>query len=134
MKNKIKVFGIVVLMLLPLFSMSQEVFQIHWNYHQERETGNRQSLNYIKAPGSGTYIMMGGLNSLDRSGNFFRLFGAKMIIDSMSRNNDGTHHVVIRREDGLDLFDRFPTLDATLIPAQLIDNSHNQAPTSDDTK
>lgn len=120
MGNKFKLIGILIFILVPLFSWSQEVYQIKWDQQQELEIGNGLTVNYIKAPGSGTFVMLGGLNNLDGSGNFFRLFGAKMIIDSMSRNGNGTYHVVIRREDGLDLFDRFPSLQATLIPSQLV--------------
>ena len=59
---------------------------------------------------------MGGLNDWDGMNNYFNLFGSKLIIDSTDRSSDGIQKVVLRREDGRNFFDLFPTVSAKLIP------------------
>ena len=86
------------------------------------------SLNYqIKFPQTDKVVVMGGLNDLDGMNNYFNIFGGKLIVNQQGMNSDGSQSLILRKEDGSNFFDLFPTLRAKLIPLTSIEIDENLA-------
>ena len=108
------------LLLCVLFSSiyfsggAQDLFRLQLDSYQTMENGISQ--NDIQIPNSDAFVIMGGLNDLDGANNYFNLFGSKLIIDSHDRGLDGIQKVVLRREDGRNFLNLYPTITARLIP------------------
>ncbi len=97
-------------------SSAQELFRLQFDTYQYVESKDGALGSHIKLPNNNATIIMGGLNDWDGMNNYFNLFGSKLIIDSTDRSSDGIQNVVLRREDGRNFFDLFPTVSAKLIP------------------
>lgn len=95
---------------------AQELFRLQLDNCQYVESKDGAMGSYVKFPNGNATVVMGGLNDLDGMNNYFNLFGSKLIIDSLDKGSDGIQKVVLRREDGRDFFDFFPTISANLIP------------------
>jgi len=80
----------------------------------------------VKFPHNNLTLVMGGLNDWDGMNNYFNIFGSKLIVDSSDRGRDGIQNIVLRREDGRNLFELFPTLRAKLIPFNHPKNQNNK--------
>ena len=106
-------------------SSAQELFRLQFDTYQYVESKDGALGSHIKLPNNNATIIMGGLNDWDGMNNYFNLLGSKLIIDSTDRSSDGIQNVVLRREDGRDFFDLFPTVSAKLI-AILGVNSDNE--------
>lgn len=99
------------------FSMdAQELFRLRLNDYQYVENNDGTIKSQLKLPNGNATVIMGGLNDWDGMNNYFNLFGSKLIVDSLDMGSDGIQNVVLRREDGRDFFDLFPTVRAKLIP------------------
>lgn len=108
----------IVLSIL-LFSMvcaSQELYHISFEQNQTNMHSPQINSNEITLPVKGATVIMGGLNNLDGMGNYLNVYGSKLIIDSLDIATDGTQNVVLRREDGNNFFNIYPTMKATLTP------------------
>ncbi len=95
---------------------AQDLFRLQFEAYQYVENKDGALGCYIKLPNQNATIVMGGLNDWDGMNNYFNLFGSKLIIDSTDRSSDGIQKVILRREDGRDFFELFPTVSAKLIP------------------
>ncbi|QLG45661.1 hypothetical protein [Costertonia aggregata] len=111
MKNSIL---IIILLVLPFIGTSQELYTVQMDVYQTLQTP--AAGNKIRLPMNNTTIVMGGLNDLDGLGNYFNIYGSKLIVDSLDTGTDGIKRVVLRREDGRNFLDLFPTITAKLIP------------------
>ena len=106
-------------------SSAQELFRLQFDTYQYVESKDGALGSHINLPNNNATIIMGGLNDWDGMNNYFNLFGSKLIIDSTDRSSDGIQNVVLRREDGRNFFDLFPTVRAKLIPILGV-NSDNE--------
>ncbi len=95
---------------------AQELFRLQLNDYQYVENNDGTINSQLKFPNGKATVIMGGLNDWDGMNNYFNLFGSKLIVDSSDMGSDGIQNVVLRREDGRDFFDLFPTVRAKLIP------------------
>ncbi|MGB5498725.1 MAG: hypothetical protein WBM77_07325 [Maribacter sp.] len=94
---------------------AQELFRLRLDTYQYVENNDGTS-GQLKLPNETATVVMGGLNDLDGMNNYFNIFGSKLIVDSLVIGADGVQNVVLRREDGRDIFNLFPTISARLIP------------------
>lgn len=109
-----------------LFSMNaQTMFQLKFDEYQYMDRNIGVMGGQMKLPNGNAMVIMGGLNDLDGMNNYFNLFGGKLIIDSLDMGLDGTQKIVLRREDGQDFYNLFPTISARLIPIDRTENENN---------
>lgn len=111
-----KSISIFVLVLVSYTGFAQGQFLLVFDDYQVVEDPNTSLQNQMRFPISSSVVVMGGLNDLDGMGNYFNVFGSKLLIDSKKPINNGEHALVLRREDGRNFYDLFPTLSAKLIP------------------
>lgn len=116
----------VLFVITPLFTQAQQLFRLQLDSYQKIETTSGTMGKEINLPDRNATILLGGLNDLDGIGNYLNIYGSKLIIDSLNMGSDGTKHVVLRREDGLDFFNLFPTITATLIPMHYHENENRE--------
>jgi len=102
---------------------AQESFRLQLDKYQYIENNDGTMSNQLKFPNGNQVVIMGGLNDWDGMNNYFNLFGSKLIVDSLDMGSDGIQNIVLRREDGRDFFDLFPTISAKLIPIEHPENS-----------
>ena len=117
-----KIVLFISIAILPFLGQSQELYKVFLDSYQPIANGNSSSGHHVKFPSGEANIVMGGLNDLDGMGNYFNLYGSKLIIDSLDTQTDGTKKVVLRREDGQDIYGLFPTLNARLVPVHFGSN------------
>jgi len=113
--------------MIPFFAFSQEQYKISFDDFQLVEDSSTSLKNQMKFPFKDAIIVMGGLNDLDGLNNYFNIFGSKLIIDERGVNSDGSHKLILRREDGRNFFDLFPTLSAKLTPLNIIETDETLA-------
>jgi len=111
-----KLLSITVFAIMSFSMNAQEMFHLRLNDYQYVENKDGARNNLMKLPKSGATIIMGGLNDLDGLNNYINLFGSKLIVDRLNMGSDGIQNIVLRREDGRDFFDLFPTVSGTLMP------------------
>lgn len=107
---------VIVLGIMPLLGFSQEQFILSLDEFQYVENSNTAMQSQMRFPMSEKVIVMGGLDHFDEIGKYFNVYGSKLRVDNLSMGADGTHTVVLRREDGKNFFDLFPKVTARLIP------------------
>ena len=107
---------ILLLFMLPSLCISQELYHLSFEQNQTALNTMQLDKNQIDLPVKRSTIIMGGLNNLDGMGNYLNVFGSKLIVDSLDIASDGTQKVVLRREDGNNFFNLYPTMKATLTP------------------
>ncbi len=90
--------------------------------YQEAEATNSSGSIFIKLPSKQVMPIVGGLNDWDGMNNYLNVFGSKLIIERKDIGSDGVTHLILRREDGLNFFDLFPTLKARLVPITSLPN------------
>lgn len=111
-----KALLLIVFLGLYISTHAQQLYELR--IHQSQILDNYDITNgqLMTLPNSKFTVMMGGLNNWDGLGNYFNIYGSKLIVDRLDLRSDGSKHVVLRREDGRKFYDRFPTISATLIP------------------
>ncbi len=107
---------ILLLLISPSLCLGQELYHISFEQNQTAINTTQINKNEIGLPVKGSTIIMGGLNNLDGMGNYLNVFGSKLIVDSLDIATDGTQSVVLRREDGNNFFNLYPTMKAKLTP------------------
>ena len=122
-----KVILLIAYVMIPFFAFSQEQYKISFDDFQLVEDSSTSLKNQMKFPFKDAIIVMGGLNDLDGLNNYFNIFGSKLIIDERGVNSDGSHKLILRREDGRNFFDLFPTLSAKLTPLNIIETDETLA-------
>lgn len=97
----------------------QEQYKLSLDTYQEMENNSSAMKNQVNLPFANQIVVMGGLNDLDGMGNYFNVYGSKLIIDSLDYAENGIKLVVLRREDGRNFYEIYPKLRAKLIPLTL---------------
>ncbi|MEM9142897.1 MAG: hypothetical protein AAGA86_07915 [Bacteroidota bacterium] len=116
---QIKIYAIILGFLGWSFSgNAQQSGILAFDDYQPVRTSFASSVHEIQLPAEDVLAIMGGLNDWDGMNNYFNIFGSKLIVERMDQNNDGSKLVVLRREDGKDFYNLFPTLTARLIPIE----------------
>ncbi len=106
----------LLIVLFPIVCAAQELYHISFEQNQTTIHTPQINTNEIVFPVNGSTVIMGGLNNLDGMGNYLNVYGSKLIVDSLDIAMDGTQHVVLRREDGNNFFNLYPTMKAKLTP------------------
>lgn len=107
---------IVVFTLCSFLTQAQEQFILSFDKFQEVENSSTTLKSQISFPIEDSVIVMGGLNDLDGMGNYLNIYGSKLLVDSKKLTSNGQHALILRREDGKDFYNLFPTLSAKLTP------------------
>jgi len=105
-----------LLAVAPFIGHTQDQFILSLNEFQVIEDPSTSLQSQIRFPMSTKVIVIGGLDNLDGIGNYFNVFGGKLIVDRRKMTSEGVHTVTLRREDGRDFFNLFSTLSGKLIP------------------
>lgn len=108
--------------IISIFAHSQEQYKISFDDYQLVEDSSTSLKSQMKFPFKETLVVMGGLNDLDGMNNYFNIFGSKLIVQDQSINSDGSHSLILRREDGRNFFDLFSTISAKLMPLTSLEN------------
>ena len=112
----------LIIVLFPLLVGAQEQFHLSLEHKQSSIYSSWDDSNETSFPLNESTIIVGGLNDLDGIGNYFNIYGSKLIIDSLDIASDGTQRVVLRREDGGNFFNLYPTIKAKLTPVRYLSN------------
>ena len=97
---------------------AQKSYFLEWDNYQKTENISGSAGAEINLPNRDTVVLMGGLNDLDRAGNYLNIYGSKLIVERMDQGSAGIIHVILRREDGRTFFNLFPSIRAKLIPIE----------------
>jgi hypothetical protein len=106
----------IVFSIFCLLGQAQEQFLLSLDDYQTVEDSGSSQTSQLRLPKSDAIVVMGGLNDLDGMGNYFNVFGSKLIVDTMKISSNGVYNLTLRREDGRDFYNLFPTLSAKLTP------------------
>jgi hypothetical protein len=106
----------IFLAITPFYNQAQEQFTFTIDEFQTVVDPSTSLQSQMRFPMGEKVIVMGGLDNLDGVGNYFNVFGSKLIIDRRKTTSDGVHTLTLRREDGREFFDLFETLTAKLTP------------------
>lgn len=120
--NMKKIILYILVAYSPLLANSQGLFHISFEQNQTQTNATLINTHEISLPVKGSAVIVGGLNDLDGMGNYLNVFGSKLIVDSLDIASDGTQNVVLRREDGNNFFNLYPSLRAKLVPVQNLGN------------
>ncbi|NHF58696.1 hypothetical protein FK220_005055 [Flavobacteriaceae bacterium TP-CH-4] len=107
---------VLLLSVSPLMAQQQLLIV---DEYQQTETIPSPTNQLIKMSGKQVIPVVGGLDQWDGMNNYIYVFGSKLIIESADLGSDGITRLVLRREDGLDFFNLFPTLRARLVPIHM---------------
>lgn len=117
-----KAILLLAILLSPFLGEAQELFHLSLEHRQSSIYSSWDDFNETSFPLNESTIIVGGLNDLDGFGNYFNIYGSKLIIDSLDIASDGTQSVVLRREDGGNFFNLYPTIKAKLTPVRYLRN------------
>ena len=106
----------IVFSIFCLLGQAQEQFLLSLDDYQTVEDSGSSQTSQLRLPKSDAIVVMGGLNDLDGMGNYFNVSGSKLIVDTMKISSNGVYNLTLRREDGRDFYNLFPTLSAKLTP------------------
>jgi hypothetical protein len=112
----------IFLSFTPIIVGAQELFYLTFEQNQTPINTTLIDTNEISLAVKGSTIIVGGLNDLDGMGNYFNVYGSKLIIDSLDITSDGTQSVVLRREDGNNFFNLYSTMRAKLTPVRNLES------------
>ena len=126
MKTIITLF-IFVLTLTHLTAQQPKVFYLEIEPNQEVERVSGAAGSKLSVPVKSGIVVLDGAYDSEGLGQAIVFNGSRLIIDSMSMGQDGWRYVVLRREDGRNFYDMFPTLKARMIPT-------TQRPEPEETK
>lgn len=117
-----KIILIITFVFIPILTFSQNQYKISFDDYQIVEDSSTSLKMQMKFPFKDMVVVMGGLNDLDGMNNYFNIFGSKLIIEKLDITSNGTHRLLLRREDGRNFYDLFPTLIAKIIPISSVEN------------
>ena len=116
----IKYYFLILVFSIIFSARSQDIYRLTFDNFQQTDNYSGSELTQVKFPNDGFMVVMGGLNDWDGLNNYFNIFGAKLIVDSVYKGKGGIQNIVLRREDGLNFFNLFPTLRVTLTPSSQV--------------
>ena len=114
--------GLIILCLTALFasyglfSQQPRVFYLEIEPNQQVERSSGVQGSNLSVPVQSGIVMLDGAYDSEGLGQAIVFNGSRLIIDSMSMGQDGWRYITLRREDGRDFYDMFPTLKARMIP------------------
>lgn len=117
-----RVLLFITFVIISFWVHSQEQYKISFDDYQIVEDSSTSLKSQMKFPFKDTIVVMGGLNDLDGMNNYFNIFGSKLIVQQQGMNLDNSHSLILRREDGRNFYDLFPTLSAKLTPLTSTEN------------
>lgn len=117
-----KVILLLALSLSPLLAEAQALYQLSFEHRQTSLNNTWADSNESSFPITASTVIRGGLNGLGGVGDYLNIFGSKLIVDSLDIASDGTQSVVLRREDGGNFFNLYPTIKAKLTPVRYLKN------------
>ena len=106
----------IIVLLISFYGQSQNQFLLSLSEHQVADNSGISTTAQLRFPKRTSVLVMGGLNDLDGMGNYFNVYGSKLIVDSMKMDSSGAYNLTLRREDGQHIYNIFPTLNAKLVP------------------
>lgn len=106
----------MALFFVSVIGYGQDQYLLVFDEYQVVEDPDTSLRNQMRFPITNSVVVLGGMNELDGMGDYFNVFGTKLLVDSKKPNSSGAHEVVLRREDGRNFYDLFPTLRAKLVP------------------
>ena len=109
----------VIALLLSGYSLRAQqprVFYLEIEPDQQVERVSGAAGPSVNVPVKSGIVVLDGAYDSEGLGQAIVFNGSRLIIDSMSMGQDGWRYIVLRREDGRDFFDMFPTLRARMIP------------------
>ena len=112
----------IALCLIALFAtyslcaQQPRVFYLEIEPNQQVERSSGVQGSNLSVPVQSGIVMLDGAYDSEGLGQAIVFNGSRLIIDSMSMGQDGWRYITLRREDGRDFYDMFPTLKARMIP------------------
>ena len=116
MKKIITLFIFVLTLTYSLTAQQPRVFYLEIEPDQQVERVSGAPGSNVSVPVRSGIVVLDGAYDSEGLGQAIVFNGARLIIDSMSMGLDGWRYVVLRREDGRNFYDMFPTLKARMIP------------------
>ena len=116
MKKIITLFIFVLALTCSLTAQQPRVFYLEIEPDQQVERVSGAPGSNVSVPVRSGIVVLDGAYDSEGLGQAIVFNGARLIIDSMSMGLDGWRYVVLRREDGRNFYDMFPTLKARMIP------------------
>ena len=127
MKKIITLCIFILTLSVTLTAQQPRVFYLEIEPDQQVDRVSGAPGSNISVPVKSGIVLLDGAYDSEGLGQAIVFNGSRLIIDSMSMGQDGWRHVVLRREDGRNFYDMFPTLKARMIPT-------TQRPEPEETK
>lgn len=127
MKKIITLHIFILILAHGLTAQQPRVFYIEIEPDQQVERVSGAPGSNISVPVKSGIVVLDGAYDSEGLGQAIVFNGSRLIIDSMSMGENGWRNVVLRREDGRNFYDMFPTLKARMIPT-------TQRPEPEETK
>ena len=127
MKKIITLCIFILTLSFTLTAQQPRVFYLEIEPDQQVDRVSGAPGSNISVPVKSGIVLLDGAYDSEGLGQAIVFNGSRLIIDSMSMGQDGWRHVVLRREDGRNFYDMFPTLKARMIPT-------TQRPEPEETK
>ncbi len=109
---------LVVICLFGSQAQAQQLFHVEIDPFQEVDLVSGAIGSRVNVPDrTGTAMLVGGYD-LEGLGRFLIFNGTQLRIENMSMGPEGYTYVELRRQDGRNFFDKFPILNARLIPIE----------------
>ena len=109
---------VIALLFASYSSNAQQprVFYLEIEPDQQVERVSGAPGSKLSVPVKSGIVVLDGAYDSEGLGQAIVFNGSRLIIDSMSMGQDGWRYIVLRREDGRNFYDMFPTLNARMIP------------------
>ena len=127
MKKIITLYLFVLFLSYGLTAQQPRVFYLEIEPDQQVDRVSGAPGSNISVPVKSGIVVLDGAYDSEGLGQAIVFNGSRLIIDSMSMGQDGWRYIVLRREDGRNFYDMFPTLKARMIPT-------TQRPEPEETK
>ena len=127
MKKIITLCIFILTLSVTLTAQQPRVFYLEIEPDQQVDRVSGAPGSNISVSVKSGIVLLDGAYDSEGLGQAIVFNGSRLIIDSMSMGQDGWRHVVLRREDGRNFYDMFPTLKARMIPT-------TQRPEPEETK
>ncbi|NAS12685.1 hypothetical protein [Poritiphilus flavus] len=109
-------FSLALLVAFLSPANAQQWVEFQFDEFQSVEVSTGGLSKQLKFPEKRFVLQINDLNSLRHLGNSLNVYGNMLLIDNWSSTSDGKIRLSLRREDGRDFFNTFPTLTGTIKP------------------
>ena len=118
MSIKANIIFLIVVLFITLEASSQDarLFYLEIEPNQQVEMLSGAPGSSVNVPVRSGVVLLDGAHDSEGLGQAIVFNGSRLIIDSSSIGEGGWRYVVLRREDGRNFYDMFPTLKARMIP------------------